>query len=79
VSIDSRARKSVMRSRRGADAENIHHARGTLSRPVDLRFIITFSPAPRRPVDTVASRDAYSRSSRDRRARCVQIKRKKAG
>lgn len=47
VSIDSRARKSVMRGRRGADAENIHHARGDLSRPVDLRFIITFSPAPR--------------------------------
>lgn len=43
----SRARTSVMRSRRGADAENIHHARGALSRPVDLRFIITFSPAPR--------------------------------
>lgn len=68
-----------MRSRRGADAENIHHARGTVSRPVDLRFIITFSPAPRGPVDTVASvsRDAYSRSSRDRRVRCVQIERKK--
>lgn len=40
-----RARKSVIRSRRVADAENIHHARGALSPPVDLRFIITFSPA----------------------------------
>jgi hypothetical protein len=35
-----------MRSRRGADAENIHHARGSRISSVDLRFIITFSPAP---------------------------------
>jgi len=65
----SRARKSVMRSRRGADAENIHHARGTLSRPMDLRFIITFSPASRdrRPgYRRTISRDAFSYPSRVR-------------
>lgn len=75
VSIDSRARKSVIRSRRGADAENIHHARGALSRPVDLRFIITFSPAPRRdrwissrPYLEMRSPPLISRSRR-----CVQL------
>jgi len=46
VRLYSRARNSVMRSRRGADAENIHHARGSRISSVDLRFIITFSPAP---------------------------------
>lgn len=75
VSIDSRARKSVIRSRRGADAENIHHVRGALSRPVDLRFIITFSPAPRRdrwissrPYLEMRSPPLISRSRR-----CVQL------
>lgn len=68
VSIDSRARKSVMRSRRGADAENIHHARGALisSRGSPLHNYILAS-SEKRPVDrTVASLISKSRL-------CVQL------
>lgn len=69
-----RARKSVIRSRRVADAENIHHARGALSPPVDLRFIITFSPAravppplpPPLSQEPALSRHRITRYTRDR-------------